>query len=323
MIRLALELLSAGSGGGRLSVLIFHRVLARKDELHVDLPDVAQFNRILSWLRSWFNVLALDEAVSQWKAGTLPPRAAAITFDDGYADNLTQAVPVLRRHGMSACFFIATGYLDGGRMWNDTVAEAVRACPQGTLDLADLGLGVYELKDMHDRRRTVLELLPRIKHLPGLQRQSLADQIGQRVAIPLPSDLMLTTGQLKALRNAGMQIGAHTVSHPILTRLDPKAAQEELANSKQHLEDILKEPVDLFAYPNGVPDQDYSAVHANMALELGFTAAFTTSPGAVRSGSSAYELPRFTPWDHTPTRYGIRMARNLLVRETRAAPLAA
>ena len=125
MIRTAAHWLSPGGAQARLSILIFHRVLPGPDPLQPDVPEAQRFEQILRWVARWFQVLPLDEAVARLAARTLPARAVAITFDDGYADNATVALPVLKRVGFPATFFIATSFLDGGRMWNDTVIESV------------------------------------------------------------------------------------------------------------------------------------------------------------------------------------------------------
>ena len=125
-VKVAFELLSPGQRNGRLSILIFHRVLAQVDPLFPEEVDAARFDVICGWLRRWFNVLPLDAAVRRLRDGSLPRRAAAITFDDGYADNHDIALPILKKHGLPSTFFIATGFLDGGCMWNDTVIEAIR-----------------------------------------------------------------------------------------------------------------------------------------------------------------------------------------------------
>jgi peptidoglycan/xylan/chitin deacetylase (PgdA/CDA1 family) len=116
VLRLPLSLLSPAGERGRLSILIFHRVLARPDPLSPDEPDVVEFEAQMRWVRSWFNVLPLGAAIDRLYAGTIPPRALAITFDDGYADNEELAAPILARLGLSATFFISTGYLGGGIM---------------------------------------------------------------------------------------------------------------------------------------------------------------------------------------------------------------
>ena len=146
MYRQLLWLMSPAGRRARLSVLIFHRVLPQIDPLFPEEVDAQRFEQICGWLRSWFNVLPLDEAVLRLTDGALPERALAITFDDGYADNHNVALPILQRHGLVATFFIATGFLDGGRMWNDSVIESVRRTAQQEFDLRDLdgaALGTY------------------------------------------------------------------------------------------------------------------------------------------------------------------------------------
>ena len=140
-IRAVLRTLSPAGSRARLSILIFHRVHPVPDSLYPDEPDARRFTEILDWAANWFNVLPLPEAVERLRSGSLPDRAAAITFDDGYADNCVVALPILRQHGMHATFFVATAFMNGGRMWNDTVIEAVRrvATPEFDLERAKLG----------------------------------------------------------------------------------------------------------------------------------------------------------------------------------------
>jgi peptidoglycan/xylan/chitin deacetylase (PgdA/CDA1 family) len=108
-----------------------------------------------------------------------------------------------------------------------------------------------------------------------------------------------------------MQIGAHTNSHPILARLDSAQAEEEIAASKRTLEGILGRRVSLFAYPNGRPGRDYAEKDVAIVRRLGFDAAVSTRPAAAGRQDDPFELPRFTPWDRSMLRFGLRMVRNL------------
>ena len=311
MIRTAAHWLSPGGAQARLSILIFHRVLPRPDPLQPDAPNAQRFEQILRWVARWFQVLPLDEAVARLAARTLPPRAAAITFDDGYADNATVALPVLQRVGVPATFFISTSFLDCGRMWNDTVIEALRACRAPGVDLEAAGLGRIALDGVEPRRQAIGQLLAAIKYLDPAAREAAVAAVQAACGEPLPDDLMMTSGQVVALRRAGMQIGAHTRTHPILTRLDPHAAADEIEGSKRDLEALLGEPVTLFAYPNGKPGADYAAEHVDMVRRAGFAAAVSTAAGAGSATSNPFQLPRFLPWDHQPLRFGLRMLANL------------
>ena len=122
---------------------------------------------------------------------------------------------------------------------------------------------------------------------------------------------MLTSDQLRRMRAAGMGIGAHTVSHPILAKLDVAATRAEIDSSRRFLQDVLGERIGLFAYPNGKPGTDYSPDSVSVVRELGFDAAVSTAPGAARQGDDCFQLPRFTPWQRQRARFGASLLRNL------------
>lgn len=320
MLQHATRWLSPSGANARLTILIFHRVHDHVDPLFPGEPDRARFDQILGWLRRWYTVVPLDQAVLQLRDGTLPAAAAAITFDDGYADNERNAMPILQRHGMAATFFVATDFLDGGRMWNDSVVEALRSTSLDMLDLREQGWGSHPLGSMDARRQAIESVLRQIKYLAPQERQQAVDAVVRAAATRLPDDLMMSSGQLQSLRQGGMQIGAHTCSHPILASLDDDAARAEVSAGKQRLESLLQERVSLFAYPNGKPGQDYRPDQVPLVSGLGFDAAVSTVAGSASSHSDLFQLPRFTPWDRSPGRFGVRMLMNLRSREANATP---
>jgi len=310
--------LSPAGGRGQLSILAFHRVLAEGDALFPDVPDTRRFARILTWLKGWFNVLPLDDAVGRLSRGELPERAAVITFDDGYADNYTQALPLLRQHGMSATFFVATGFLDGGRMWNDTIIEAIRGCRLDTVDLSAIGLSRIPLTSVSERRSAIEQCIKALKYRPLAERMASAEQVAHAAQATLPHDLMMTSADVRELHRNGMQVGAHTVSHPILTRLTRDDAHAEIAGSRAKLEELLDASVNAFAYPNGKAGDDYSDEHVALVREIGFACALSTNPGAAGKASDLMQLPRFTPWDRTSFRFGARLLANLASERRRS-----
>ena len=311
MLRTIAGMLSPAGRKALLSIVIFHRVLAQRDPvLDWDL-DAREFEQRLRWLRSWFNILPLDEAVIRLEQQSLPARAAAVTFDDGYADNFTVALPILKRLGVSATFFIATGYLDGGRMWNDTIIHSVRHCDKASLDLSEIGLGVHQLGSPEAIRRAIGSVVAGLKYRPPEQRSAAADHVARVAGGRLPDDLMMRSQDLRVMRRAGMVIGAHTVTHPILAKVDVDASRQEVLDSKQYLEGLLQERVGLFAYPNGKPAVDFRVEDVESVRGLGFDAAVTTAWGVADAGSDRMQLPRFTPWDRTRFRFGARMMGNM------------
>ena len=304
--------LSPAGPGGRLSIFIFHRVLAQADPLRPDEPDAERFDRIVGFIARYFHVLPLSQAASRLAAGTLPAAAACITFDDGYADNLTVAAPVLRRHGATATFFIASGFIDGGRMWNDSVIEAVRNAPAGEFDLRDLDLGVYAIGDTASRVDAYGDLLRRLKYLDLGARLERSDEIARLAGLPGRCDLMMTSRQVVELRDLGMEIGAHTVRHPILNKVDAATAAAEIGDGRDQLAGWLGHPPEVFAYPNGVPNADYSDRDVELVRRAGFRCAVSTRRGAAGRATDRLQLPRFTPWDRTLPRFALRCADTLL-----------
>jgi peptidoglycan/xylan/chitin deacetylase (PgdA/CDA1 family) len=328
MMRALIGLLAPARQRAKLSIMIFHRVLPRPDPLFPGEVDVAQFDAICGWLKAWFHVLPLDEALRCLSQDRLPARALAITFDDGYADNHDVAMPLLQRHGLCATFYIATGFLDGGRMWNDSVIEALRGCTAAELDLAGTplsALGHLQLGGataFGQRRAAIDRVLGAIKYLDPVERGDCVTALAERAGVELPNDLMMSSAQVQALRQGGMQIGAHTVSHPILARLGHVAAEREIVGSKQTLEALLNEPVRQFAYPNGRPGQDYSAESVELVRRLGFDAAVSTAWGVAQRDTDRFQIPRFTPWDRQRLRFGVRVLRNLMAGRPSLLPLA-
>lgn len=301
-----------GGPEARLSILIFHRVLPAPDPLFPEELDAERFEAICRWVKDLCQVLPLDEAAKRLREGSLPPRALAITFDDGYADNHSQAAPILLRQGLTATFFVATGFLDGGRMWNDTLIESVRACRLPSLPLAGLYPDARALP-MHglvERRAAIDALIKRAKYMQSEERLHFVEAIATRAEVVPPSDLMMTSSQVCDLRRIGMQVGAHTVSHPILRTMSREDARREIETSKQALQHLLGEKVDLFAYPNGKPGEDYSPESVELVREAGFTTAVSTQWGVSTRATDPLQLRRFTPWDSSRWRFGLRLWRN-------------
>lgn len=297
LLKSALTFASPAGPGARLTIAIFHRVLPAPDARRPSLPDVTRFEQQMQWLKRSFQVLPLAVAVQGLQRGTLPARAAAITFDDGYADNAEVALPILQRHGLCATFFVATGFLDGGRMWNDTVIEAIRSTTVERVDLAFIGLAPMALSSLDERRAAIAAVLPRLKYmtLDG-REQALAQLLAATGQPVLPVDLMMRSDQVVGLHRAGMEIGGHTVRHPILTRCAAAEARDEIATGRDRLQQLIDAPVDVFAYPNGSPGIDYDRSHRDMVESLGFTAAVTTAGGTAGGSSDPFQLPRYSPW---------------------------
>ena len=295
-------------------VLIFHRVLPRQDLLFPHEMHAQRFDQLCAWLSTWFQVLPLEEAIQRHRAGSLPAAAAAITFDDGYADNHHVALPILKRHGLHATFFVADGFLDGGCMWNDRVIESLRQTNHQMIDLsrpAHGGLGYFSLSSLQARRHAIDTIIRQIKHLVPDVRAARVDAVVQACGVTLPDDLMMSSEQVRALHNSGMSIGGHTVTHPILAVLDEATAKHEISSNRDRLAAITGAPVNVFAYPNGKLGADYTPAVRDWVEACGYECAVSTNVGTLRAGQDLFQIPRYTPWESSKLRVALRFAQAL------------
>src|SRR5262249_15358578 len=152
---------------------------------------------------------------------------------DGYADNLTNALPILRRHGIPATLFVTEGLLDGGLQWNDAVVEAIRALPEGAHRFPWLNPAERLVRPVASRAGLLRELLLAIKSLAPAARDEATQALAALAGSAPPRTLMLRRADLPVLRDGGFEIGAHTVSHPILARLNDDTAWQEISDSRR------------------------------------------------------------------------------------------
>jgi peptidoglycan/xylan/chitin deacetylase (PgdA/CDA1 family) len=314
MLGVTHKLLTTATRRSRLSILIYHRVFAQPDAFHADVPDTTMFSWQMQLLHRYYNVVPLAQAIELLKSGELPARTACVTFDDGYADNFLHALPVLKQWQIPATFFVASGFLNGGMMWNDVVLESIRHFEDGQLDLQTVGLDQYILGNLQSRQQLVAQLLPTIKYMSLSQRNEVTHYLAELAKHQLPDDLMMTTEQLKQLHASGMEIGGHTVSHPILSSLTTQQAEQEIGDGREQLSALLDGAIiRYFAYPNGKPEQDFTSEHANIVKQLGFEGAVSTRCSSAAIDCDLYQLPRFTPWDTTPFKFAMRLMKNTLL----------
>ena len=276
----------------KVQILMFHRVLPNPDPLMPEVPDAREFESQMRVLRRYFNVLSLKDAVAGLNGGRIAPRSVCITFDDGYRDNLTVAAPILEKYELPATLFVASGFLDGGMMWNDMLIEAARTTPVEFVDIERLELREGPIDSAAARKKLAHALISAVKYLPLNERLEVAHDVVQRLDGQLDRSLMLDTPELRELAKKNFEIGAHTVNHPILARGTVESAREEIESNRTFLEEVLGRPVCAFAYPNGRPGGDYGLDHRNLVAELGFDYAVSTAWGTARSRDDRYQLPR-------------------------------
>jgi peptidoglycan/xylan/chitin deacetylase (PgdA/CDA1 family) len=274
----------------RSLVLLYHRVASSHTDPWSLCVSPAHFEQHLEVLRG-FTRTRLDRIATQrWRP------SVAITFDDGYADNLHAAARLLKRYDTPATFFIATGYIGGMReFWWDQLARIVfesDTFPPGTRESVHLDL-YQQLQPLSDEDRARA-----MERLPACAAATTS----------APAHRAMTAEELQALAADGLfEIGAHTVTHPLLSAQPVAAQRAELSNSKTWLEKFLDRPVTSFSYPYG-GSQHYSADTVRMAREEGFSVACTTEHRPVCSGDQPWEWGRI----HVPDLDGDEFKKLLL-----------
>jgi peptidoglycan/xylan/chitin deacetylase (PgdA/CDA1 family) len=294
----------------RHQTLIFHRVLKEADPMLPTEPVADWFETLIRQLSRHFDFIPLGEAVRRTAAGKLSGHTLSITFDDGYADNFEVALPILERYGVPGTFFVASGFLDGGMMWNDQIIETVRRLDDGPLPVTvDGNEPATQLGDEASRREVAERVILAWKHLPHDVRQQKVNEL-VAAGPQLPGDLMMTSEQLRAMAASSCaEIGGHTRTHPILTSLDSGQALEEIVSGKTDLEQILQQPLRWFAYPNGKPGRDYGPEHVDLVRQAGFEGAVSTHWGSLDAQCDTFQVPRFTPWSRNVDRFSLDLAR--------------
>lgn len=280
-----------------LGIVMFHGV---EDEplspacWHV--LGAAQYRRRLEYLREHFNVLPLEEALDRLAAGTLPPRAMAITFDDGTRNLATHAVPVLRELKLPAAVFLATGPIGSDEtLWPDRLWLAIARTTASEVDLAALGLGASSLADTTNRGKVYAAAVERLKDLSDAQRITVLDEILDALGYHDGDGgpfLMLTWHEAREMVGDGLvALYPHSVSHPILARCGDDKLEREIAESCAVLERETGWAPTIFAYPNGRP-RDFDDRAKDVLRRRGVRFALSTTPGFADRCSDPLALPR-------------------------------
>ena len=304
----------------KLSVFLFHKVPKQAHALVPGDITLASFERVLDEVVSQFCVLPLEEGVARLQTGRLPRRAACITFDDGYADWMTGALPALRQRNLHATFFITTGQFGNGQegsgspLWHERIQAAVLAHPGPVLEMGMPSLGQPSLTTVAERQAVVVRLEQELKYLTLSARDQALERLEAAAGVRPESLSRLSEAQLRDLHSQGFDVGSHTVNHPILDYCNETELVEEVASVREQLAAIVGGSITGFAYPNGRPHADFSRHHIEAVRRAGYRYAVTTHWGAANPNTSPFQIPRFTPWAQREWHALYQAGRNLLVR---------
>jgi peptidoglycan/xylan/chitin deacetylase (PgdA/CDA1 family) len=308
-------------------ILMYHRI----GDLGCDPWRLAvrpeRFAEHLNVLRRNARPITLRRLAKELGEGRLKPGAVAVTFDDGYANNLYEAKPLLERHEVPATVFITSGMVGREReFWWDEL-EAILLASQELPQALRLEIGrqthewgpIEAARDFAKQSRSdqaqgrwegqpnsryafYFSVWEKLKPLSPLAREKVLDDIrawaGNFHALR-DSHRPLTGDELRALDGGAVEVGAHTVSHPSLPKHSPNVQKQEIQESKRWLEDFLGRSVGAFAYPYG----DHSRATAALVAQAGFELACTTQATAVWGRNNPYKLPRIPIGDCDGTEF--------------------
>ena len=242
---------------------------------------VLQFKKQLQFIKKYFQVITLDEALLLTE-NKLPlnKRYALITFDDGYIDNYEEAYPVLKEEGISAVFFIPTDYVDSNLIpWWDEIAWMLKNTSKKEINFAGKGTIHLNVAFLDKVIRNFLSAIKADSRSMDDKMLELREKLGcEHKVAPEGKSLFVSWEQIKEMKSGGMAIGSHTCSHRILTHLDKENQLLELEKSKQCLEKYLGCDIDSIAYPVGQSntyDNDICDMTERLGYKIGFS--FTNS----------------------------------------------
>jgi peptidoglycan/xylan/chitin deacetylase (PgdA/CDA1 family) len=286
-----------------LTVLNYHRVASPSAVAETDtgVQDAtpASFEGHLRLVREHFNPIALGDLLAHLEGGPLPPNPLLVTFDDGYRDNVDEALPILQRHGMRATFFIATHYVGGRRLyWWDRISWIVKHARRPRLLVP--GLGPLEV-DGENRSAVERRLHDLVKKRPALDIEGFLDELAEAADAPwtpaIEDDLVarhvMTWDDVRTLLRAGMDVGSHTRTHRVLQTVPPDQLEDELSGSRADLEAALGIEIRTIAYPVGRPVSRDPVIRP--ALEAaGYRLGFTYDTGRQHlRGLDPFDVRRF------------------------------
>ena len=290
-------------------ILMYHRVADEPIDYWGLAVSPARFEEHLQLLRRFRRPLPLAEFVRNLIAGTLSPDAVALTFDDGYVDNLTAGLPRLAAADVPATVFLATGYLgrDEAFWWDELAHFILLANTPSSFEIVIRGESMFfELGTessprengaasvtFSNSRRTVLEAIYQpLRRLDEDERRALMTKLrsiftGHNGQARLGR--AMTRDEVRAIVAGGLvTVGAHTVTHPILPELGAAARRDEIMASKLACEEIVGAPVIAFAYPFG----EYNAEVCEVVRSAGFTFSCSTGRAPAVAASDVFALRR-------------------------------
>ncbi len=278
-------------------VLGYHSVGTHGFPFYCRLPRQV-FAAQMHFIRRHYRVLSLQQMIGELQNSSVRGQAVVVTFDDGYLGTYTEAFPILKECGIPATVYLTTGSVESGEVpWYDQIFLRFQLASSDLTVTLDTERR-FRLTDFASRVDAATTAVLYLRTLPDEERRRWCESFEK--AIPLPSaelrGSMMNWDQVREMRDAGICVGCHTMTHPVLSRLAPDAVQREVAESKSLIENRLDSSVEDFAFPFGKP-RDCGTIGAKLLSDLGLHTAMTTILGINESGTDKFRLRRMVQGD--------------------------
>jgi len=287
-------------------ILMYHRVIDLVPDTYNLAVSPVHFAEHMHILRRNCVPMSLAEMIDAIKTNTLPNRAVAVTFDDGYYDNYSEALPLLRVDGIPATVFVVSSHVDSQReFWWDELERAMLMPQQVPPELRLYLNGkdyVWETGTLDERSSAHQALHMLIAQQDTQTRTGILEALVTWAGVGVsgrPTHRVMRSDEMLQMVSDGLiEVGGHTVTHPTLSALSVEAQRREIAEGCRQLEAILGRPIDMFAYPYGRL-ADWEDATADLVRQLRMRGAVTTVPGCVESGADPFRLRRWAVgnWD--------------------------
>jgi peptidoglycan/xylan/chitin deacetylase (PgdA/CDA1 family) len=273
------------------------------------------FEAQMRYVSRRYRVVSLDQLCDEMERPTQEGHAVAVTFDDGYRDLYTHALPVLQKYQIPATVFLPVACMETGQVpWYDRVFLALKALPGDHFDVCLDRRRRFLLSSFEARIQVATEIIQYLRTLPDQKRREHCENLEAQVTLPREelANRMLTWDQIRTMCRAGICFGSHTMTHPVVSRLTQTQLESELRQSKQILEERIGTPVRHFAFPFGRPADCGTAAPAVLA-ECGYRSAVTTVEGICAPGDKLFALPRLqTGEERSLSMYAFKLNQHFL-----------
>jgi peptidoglycan/xylan/chitin deacetylase (PgdA/CDA1 family) len=280
--------------GHQVLILMYHRIGIQKNNFFFNVTEPTVFEEQIKYLLNDqnFHFVSLKKLIECIKSNDLTKKLVVISLDDGYKDNYKYAYPILKKYNIPAIIYVTTGNINSRELfWWDKVGYIIKHSSLAQIDINPFGslpIGTNGQKIIAYKKIT-----QDLKKVSNDSKNQIIKTLQKKSKLTIPKDkkneVLLTWKEIKIMANNGIDFGAHSVTHPILTKLPLKKAKFEIEKSKEDIEsNINNKKIYSFSYPNG----NFNNKIIKILKENNFDCAVTNNPGIITKNDNLYTLKR-------------------------------